>query len=146
MEGNADLVQRVRPQQGIPLPGEQGAVGHQAHPKAQLPGYGQQLRQLRVQQRFPQHMEVEIVRLSPELLRQGAELRRSHSARQAAGTGAEITGEIAAIGDLDIDAAAHRPVPSPEFFAGFILSYFRADEKRKDAGLGGGLAHSKGVH
>ena len=54
-------------EKGILLPGQQGAVGDQAGAKAQAMSDGKQLRQLRMQQRFAQNMEIEIVGFAPEL-------------------------------------------------------------------------------
>ena len=54
----------------------------------------------------------------------------------AAGAVAKVAGEIAAVGDLNIDAAAHGRVPSPELCVEFILSYFGVDEKGEEMGTG----------
>ena len=50
----------------LPL-GKQGAVGGQAHAKPQLAGDGEKRIKLRMQQRLAHHMEIEILRIGPEL-------------------------------------------------------------------------------
>ena len=99
--------------QGLSPPGQQRPVGGDTHPEAQLPGNGQELLQLRVQQRLPHHMEVQILRVAAEPFRQDPELRRGQEPRRAAGAGAEGTGEVAHIGDLHIYPLEHIAAPFP---------------------------------
>ena len=108
VEGDADLVERRGGQQGGGLFRQQRAVGGDAHPEAQLMGDGQQLWQLRVQQRLAHHVEIEVVGVAPELFGHQAELRRGQEAFCPLRAGAEHTGEVAHVGDLHIDALEHR--------------------------------------
>ena len=107
VQGHADLVD---PRQSMAPPGEQRPVGGDAHPEVQLPGDGQDLLQLRVQQRLPHHMEVQIRRVAPELFRQQPEVLRPHIPRRAAGPRAEGAGQVAHVGDLHIGPVEHAAI------------------------------------
>ena len=101
-------MQRRSGQQDAALFGQQRAVGGDAHPEPQLPGDGQQLRQLRVQQRLTHNVEVEVAGVAPQLFRHQAELLRGKKALFPARAGAEYAGEVAHVGDLHIDPLEHR--------------------------------------
>ena len=116
VEGDADLVQRgTAPQQRQPVR-QQGAVGGETDPESQVPADAEDLRQLRVQQRLPHDVEVEVVRMAAQLARQQGKRLRGHKALFPGGAGAEGAGHIAHVGDLHIGAAEHGADPSSPVF------------------------------
>ena len=107
VEGDAQLVQRRRIPQDVQLFGQQQAVGGYAGLEAQLAAYCQHLVQIRVQQRLAHDVQVQIVRQRAQLFRRRAEVRQPHGHGRTGGAGAEITVEVAQVGDLDIRAIEH---------------------------------------
>ena len=90
---------------------EQRPVRHQTDAKAQLPRAGEDLRELRVQQRLAQNVQIQIVRPRPQLPREEPKLLcREHPPRPPR-PGAEGTREIAAVRNFQIDTAEHPAAP-----------------------------------
>ena len=82
MERDAELVERRGGQQRIESLREQRPVRHQTDAKAQLPRAGEDLRELRVQQRLAQNVQIQIVRPRPQLPREEPKLLcREHPPR-----------------------------------------------------------------
>ena len=102
VDGDAHLLHRRTAQQQRLTLAEQGAVGGEHHPEAQGVRLLQQVAQLRVEQRLPHQVEVQIVRVGPQAARQGPEALRRQKARRPLGAGTKITGQIAHIGNLQI--------------------------------------------
>ena len=123
VEGDAELVQGRGTLQCGQLPGKQRAVGHKAHPKVQLPGDIQQLRQLGMQQRLPHDVEHEIRPVGPQPGRQLPEFLRRHEPPGPLGAGAEGAPEIAHVGDLQIHPFEHPSPPLPPAAACCSLHY-----------------------
>ena len=92
VEGDADLVEGGAVPQKRQLLRQQGAIGGQADPIIQLGADAEDLRQLRVQQRLPHDVEVQILRVGAELFRQQRKVLRRHEALFPCGAGAEGTG------------------------------------------------------
>ena len=107
VEGDTDLMQRRSGQQNAALFRQQRAVGGDAYPEAQLSGDGQQLRQLRMQQRLAHDVEVEVAGVAPQLFRHETELLRGKESLLPCRPGAEYAGEVAHVGDLHIDPLEH---------------------------------------
>ena len=123
VEGDAELVQGRGTLQCGQLPGKQRAVGHKAHPEAQLPGDIQQLRQPGMQQRLPHDVEHEIRPVGPQPGRQLPEFLRRHEPPGPLGAGAEGAPEIAHVGDLQIHPFEHPSPPLPPAAACCSLHY-----------------------
>ena len=81
--------------------------------EAQLPGLFQKAAKLRVQERLAHKVEIQKLRVARELPGEQRELLRRQKMRRTLRPGAEGTGEIADIGDLQIGLLEHS-VPSSE--------------------------------
>ena len=92
VEGDADLVEGGAVPQKRQLLRQQRAIGGQADPVTQLGADAEDLRQMRVQQRLPHDVEVQILRVGAELFRQQRKVLRRHEALFPCGAGAEGTG------------------------------------------------------
>ena len=100
-------MERRTAQQHRQLFRQQCAVGGNADPEVQLPAAVQDVRQLRVEQRLPQHVEIEIIGAGAQLFRQTGKGRQRDKLRRAHCSGAEGAGEVAHVGDLQICAVKH---------------------------------------
>ena len=103
VQRNADLSHRKVGKQHPARLRQQRPVGGDIHPKIQLSGNLQKLRQRRVEQRLPHQMKIKIAGGRAYPLRQKAELRRAHGAGLPLCTGAKAAPQIAPVGDLQID-------------------------------------------
>ena len=86
---------------------QQGTVGGEDDLEAQGPGMGQKGPQLRVQQRLPHQVEIQVVRMRAEFGRQDFEFLQGHEALLPPGSGAEGAGQVADVGDFQIGFFQH---------------------------------------
>ena len=118
VDGDAHLLhRRTAQQQRLPLT-KQSSVGGEHHPEAQGVRLLQQDAQLRMEQRLPHQVEVQVIRVGPQAARQGPEALRRQKARHTPGAGTKITGQVAHIGDLQIG------LPQPPHSAFLLLQPF----------------------
>jgi DUF971 family protein len=82
---------------------EQGTIGGQVNPHAIPMTESEQLIEIRMQQRFPQNMQADMLRVALYCFQYLRKYRRAHEALGPRGPTAETTGEIAAIGHFNID-------------------------------------------
>ena len=111
VERDTELVEILGCQQRGQRFFQQRAVGGQADTEAQVGGDGQELRQLRVQQRLTHHMEIEVAGVAHQLLRQMAEFLRRQKPPLALCAGAEAARQVADVGDFQIDPFQHDFAP-----------------------------------
>ena len=101
--------------QRILLFGKERAVRGDAHLFPLRGGEGQKRAELRVQQRLAHHVQIEIFRLRGQAAQHQRKFLRRHGARGAARAGAERTGKVAAVGDLDVRPFQHALRPFLSF-------------------------------